>query len=146
MCLLKVPDGDINISRVDAKLGVEDNDAVTAGRSADCDRSPTPMQSSESLVAAAEGPGGSKSPGVVRDVCDPVMKADRDRHVADMATLTVDDMVRHCCFYCAALCASVFWYNGSQLLVQERVWTVGDFCWVGSVLGVTLSALTLLVG
>jgi len=89
VCLLKVQDGVGNSSQADAKLGVEDHDAETTSKSAECDRSLTLMQSSESLIPA-EGPSGSKSPGV-RDVCEPAMKA--DRHIADMSTLTVDDMV-----------------------------------------------------
>jgi len=95
MCLCvghKVPGDDTGSSRTNAKLGAEDNTAATADKSAERDRSPTPMQSSETLITAAESAGDSKSPAGVRDACEPAMKA--DRHIADMATLTVDDMVQ----------------------------------------------------
>jgi len=106
----KVQFGDGNGTRTDAKLGDEHNEVET-GKSAECDRSP--MQSTESLIPN-EGHGG-KHQGAP-DVCEPAMKA--DRHVADMATLTVDDMVLIChLFYlpyehgprAAAMLHSVAW-------------------------------------
>jgi len=82
----RVQDG--NSTHAGGKAGDEENEAET-GRSAECDRSP--MQSTESLITSeGHAPRGR---GAV-DVCEPPMK--NDRHVADMATLTVDDMVLIC--------------------------------------------------
>ena len=100
--MLKVADDDSSSSRSDAKLGTADNNAeTTIDKSAtEHDRSPTPMQSSESLVPA-EGSGDTKSPSAgVRDACEPPAVKAADRHIADMATLTVDDMVRYWHFCC----------------------------------------------
>ena len=51
------------------------------------------MQSAESMV---EGPGasGKGPPAAGREICEPAVMMKPDRHIADMATLTVDDMVR----------------------------------------------------
>jgi len=93
-CSPKVPDADSGSSRAQVKLLVDDHNASAAGKSAvDCDRLPTPMQSSESM---AEGPGagGKGPPAAGREICEPAVMMKPDRHIADMATLTVDDMVR----------------------------------------------------
>jgi len=104
----KVQDSAGSSSQTDVKLGGEENEV---GKSAECDRSP--MQSTESLIPS-EGQSG-KGQGVP-DVCEPAMNV--DRHVTDMATLTVDDMVLIChLFYlpyehgplAAAMLHSVAW-------------------------------------
>jgi len=81
----RVQDSGGNNTQSDAKPGEE----AEKGKSAVSERSP--MQSTESLILS-ENHGG-KGQGAP-DVCEPAMKA--DRHVADMATLTVDDMVLIC--------------------------------------------------
>ena len=103
----KVQDAGGNSTQTNAKSGAEGNE-VERGKSAECDRSP--MQSTESLIT------GEVKGQAAPDVCEPATK--NDRHVVDMATLTVDDMVLIChLFYlpyehgphAAAMLHSVAW-------------------------------------
>jgi len=86
---LKARDGTAVGSQTEVKLRGEDSEVETsAGKSPEHNRSP--MQSTESLIPPdVHSKGHAGAP----DVCEPAVKA--DRHVSDMATLTVDDMVRY---------------------------------------------------
>ena len=111
--------GSSGSSRTDSKPAEEDGSSAVAGKSVECDRSA--MQSTESLIPGEGGSsGGGKGHAAAADACEPAAstKADRDRHVADLATLTVDDMVLIChLFYlpyehgphAAAMLHSVAW-------------------------------------